>query len=439
MTSYGYVAPTGFTIMGWLKRTALPPATTFDALFCQQSQVVQNWGSFAQENGRQLYLGYSANGFLHLTAYKEDGTKVLDWTSADVRPEANDNAWHFFALRLASDKKAFTLWIDGDIVSVDGSGAANATCSAALDWRPGNINFGGSLSLQVGNFGHDLWSGSLAWLSIVPSPLSNNRVAEHYAAGSGGTIYYGDDEVRRLERIFDWASIPETARAYDAPVTTLQGVNLGNAATDSANATAQAANGILFADGAGRLTYHNRRRRYNRWVLATLAESLTAAPNVALTWQTDDTQVYNDIRGSRPDGASVRIQDKGSQAVYDRVTYQIDVTLTSDVELRNYCQWVLGRYSTDRVRLSAITLSAESSDIISYVAETAQLGDVIVLDELPPQAPGRTLTYTIEQKGIDMSLADGHFTVTLQLTPNDVNYVFQVGTGTVGDGAYVAF
>lgn len=446
MASYGYVTPDGFTILGWFNRTTIPPGTNAEGehLFVQYGQAPHNWSTLDQVNGRQLDMAYTSDSKLRLEVRNEkDGSLLLSWVSSDARPEVNDGNWHFFCCRLLSDKKTFDMWIDDELVTTaatDDDPGNPAVCSAVIDWwTPGILEFGGGIAFNDGNFGHDLWTGSLAYLAVIPAPLSDARIATYASIGQQGSVYAGDTEVKRLDRILDWAGIPEDARNYDAPLTTLEGFESGQGATDAVNSTAEAASGIVFADGQSRIVYQNRRRRYNRFNFATLAESLSSSVEVGMQFSTDDTQVYNDITATRPDGITLRIQDKASQGEYGRKTYEINASVTSDTELRNMASWVLNRYSHDRVRVQQCYLQAESSEIIQYIAETIQIGDVLVFDELTPNFPDTTLTYTVDAIAVSADFGAPSWQVQLTLTPNDLNYVFQVGVGTVGDGAYVAF
>src|SRR5262249_50827212 len=147
--------------------------------------------------------------------------------------------------------------------------------------------------------------------------LTDNRIFEHYTAGRGGTVYYGDNEVTRLNRIYDWATVPQQSRRFDVPVTVLQGIEVGGTGVgDAVKKTASDARGVVFADGQSRMVYQNRRHRYNRPVRKVFAESLISAPEMTVTFTTDDAYVFNDIRGSRPFGGSVRMVNALSKATY---------------------------------------------------------------------------------------------------------------------------
>lgn len=444
--SYGYVTPKGFTVLGWFMRTTAVPGTNSEGehLFVQYSQNPHNWSTLDQVNGRQIDMAYTSDGKLRLQVRKEsDGSLLLNWASADAHSEVNDSTWHFFACRMLADGKTFDMWIDDELQTPAASGSdpgAPAVASAAVDWYPGTFMFGGGIAIKDGNFGHDMWNGSLSYLAVFDVPLSNDRILVYEQNGSGeDLIYAGDSEVKRLDRILDWTGVPEYARSYDPPVTTLSGVQTGQGAMELLNDTAQSAAGLAFADGQSRIVYHNRHHRNNRYNFVTFAESLGSSVEVGMEFSTDDTQVYNDITGSRPDGVTLRIQDESSQAYYGRRTYEVSASITSDVELRNYCSWILSRYGYDRVRVEQAYLQAESSDLIQYAAECIQIGDVVTFDELTPNNPSTTLTYTIDAIGVEADPSAPSWQLQLGLTPNDLNYVFEVGNGTVGDGAHIAF
>jgi hypothetical protein len=72
------------------------------------------------------------------------------------------------------------------------------------------MSFGGSYTAALGNFGDLLYNGSLAYFAAWDTALSDSRILEHYTAGNGGTVFYGDDEVKRLGRILDYCNVPMT-------------------------------------------------------------------------------------------------------------------------------------------------------------------------------------------------------------------------------------
>lgn len=436
---YGYVSPkTGFTIELWFKRDTLP--TSFETLFNQRTQASVNWTVGGTNGiGRQLLVEMTTAGALSLQMVNESataGTTVSTWTDPSPGGYGNDNAWHHFALTMP--KYSGTQWS----IYLDGALYANGTASAALNWKPGVFTFGAQYASHVGDWGSYIWSNWLAYLAMWDEPITANRILEHYTAGSGGTVYYGDNEVERFHRIADWAEVPEQARQFEPALVELQGIQVAGAnALTSSQDTATAAGGILFADGQSRLVYHNRRHRYNRWNVLTFAESTDSAAEIGLTFTIDDANIYNDVRGDRPYGSTVRIVNDESKAAHGRKTYSFSIPVTTHDELRNAVSWISAQYANPAVRVSNIALRAESSDVIEWAATGGlTIGDHITLDELPPDAaPEVTMEFVVEKIAVAADIKNRRFTLGLELSPFHFQQVLQIGVSNLGDAYKIGY
>ena len=430
--SYGYVTPTGgFTIELWFNHVAIPTWT--EALINQQTEANPTWSSTPAVNGRHLLVYLDTTGALNVDWRNEAGTQLRLWTD-DTTSYANDSAWHFLALRMASDAKTWSLFLDGEAKTT------TTALATAIDWEPGVMSIGGAYAAHLGNFGEYLYKGGIAYVAVWNRELTTNRISEHYAAGNGGTVFYGDDEVTRLGRLYDYCGVPTNARRYDPAVTTLQGVQIAgqNGLTQIAD-TGENVGGLVFADGQAVMVYHNRRHRYNRPILTTLTERTASAPDVGMEFSTDDTKVYNDIRASRPYGGTARLRNLSSEYEYGRRVHEIKWAITSDDEMRNAGTWLAARYGEDRVRISGVTLSAESSDVIQELAETITIGDRIAFDDLPGNAPQIYMEFFVEGISVSANFKDETWSLGLELSPAELWDVFQVGVSTLGDGSRIAF
>jgi len=434
---FGYVTPaTGFTIEVWFKRDAVP--ANFETLINQRTQAAVNWVGSVNNVGRQLSIEINSSGALTISAVNEgatSGTTVISWNDPSPGGYANDNEWHHIAFRMGTNKIAWRIFIDG--VNYAGGNA-----SAALNWKPGMLTFGAQYAPHVGDFGSYIWSKWLAYPTVFEAPLTDNRIFEHYTAGAGGTVYYGDDEVTRLHRIADWAEVPEQARQFEDALVELQGIQVaGTNALTAYQDTATAASGLVFADGQSRLVYHNRRHRYNRWNVLTFAESTDSAPEIGLTFTIDDANIYNDVRGDRPFGSTVRIVNDISKAAHGRKTFSFSIPVTTHEELRNAVSWISSRYSEPLVRVSNISLRAESSDDIEWAATGGlTVGDHITFAELPAnEAPESTMEFVVEKIGIAVDIKNRVWTLNMELSPYTFQKVFQVGVSTLGDTYKIAY
>jgi len=435
--SFGYVTPTGgFTIEAWFKRDALPAAWV--TLWNQRTQAAVTWTGSVHLVGRQMALEVNPSGALALTLINEgttSGTTVLFWADPSPGGYGDDNQWHHVAVRIGTDKRTWTVFLDGEQY-------ATGLASAVLNWKPGILTFGAQYAPHVGDFGSYIWEKWLAYPVVYNKPLTNNRIFEHYTAGAGGTVYYGDDEVTRLTRIADWAEVPDQAREFEPALVELQGIQVdGTNALTAFQDTSAAASGTVYADGQSRLVYQNRRHRYNRWSVATLAESTDSAPEYGITFTIDDSNIYNDVRGERPFGSTVRLVDDISKAAHGRKTFSFSIPVTTHEELQNAVSWIAAQYRNPVVRVSEISLRAESSDLIEWVATGGvQLGDHIILDELPSSdAPEATMEFTVEKISADVDIKNRVWIAKLQLSPFSLNKVFRVGESTLGPTYKIAY
>jgi hypothetical protein len=206
-----------------------------------------------------------------------------------------------------------------------------------------------------------------------------------------------------------------------------------------ATETAKDSSGLVFADGQAVMVYHNKRHRYNSPIQVTLTEDTSAAPDVGMECATDDTKVYNDIRASRSYGGSARLRNKASMYEYGQKIYELELSITSDDEMRNAGTWVAERYGEDRLRVSGVTLSAESSDVIEALVATIKIGDRIAFDDLPENVPRNYMEFIVEGISVSADFKAQTWSLGLELSPAELWNVLQVGVSTLGDGSRIAF
>lgn len=431
--AYGYLTPLGgFVIEFWFNRTAIP--TYPEAIVSQQSQnPAVAWSADSSINGRQFIIYFDiTTGALTLEIRNTAGTIVGSFADSSGS-YSTDGEWHFVALRLEGDKKTYQLWIDSEIVY-------SAALSVALDWVPGVLAVGGTYAPHLSNFGKNLFNGGIAYFAAYNVVRSKARVVEHYTAGSGGSVFYGDDEVTRLQRLYTFAGVPINSQQFEEPVSNLQGLQVaGQNALEKTLATASDATGLVFADGQSVMVYQNRRHRYNRPILLTLTEETSSAPNIGMTFTTDDTKVYNDVRASRPNGGSARLRNRSSEFEYGPHVYDLTLAITSDEEMRNAGSWLAERYGEDKVRIEGVTLAAESSDLIEELVQLVSIGDRIAFDDLPDNAPHTYGEYVVEGISVNADFKAETWSIGLTLSPAELWDVMEVGVSTLGDGSRIAF
>jgi concanavalin A-like lectin/glucanase superfamily protein len=447
--SYGYVTvENGFTVEGWFWRNAVP-ATDWATLVSQHTQSNLNW--VAPDPGRQFWFGCApTSGALYLQNGHEGGGNNIIWTDPSPTGYQNDSQWHHWAVTLdKATRRTFSIFLDGELYHQE------TTPTTAVVWYAGMLTFGGTFQvirhgypsyvLTPGNVtgarGSFAWDQRLAYCAVTNRELTANRVFEHYTAGNGGTVYYGDDEVERLTRILDWSNVPRDNRYLEPAKTTLQGIKVASSnALQQAQKTTQDAGGYLFADGQASVHSHNRAHRYNRWSIAKLGEGSGSAPEIGMTFTTNQEYIYNDIRGDRPFGTRVRLDNDSSVRAYGRKIYEFDISVTDPDELYNAVTWILYRYGKDRVRVSGLEFACESSLALKDLAYSRiDIGDVITLTDLTSPAPKATIEFVVESVDINADFLNKKWTVTVGLSPHDVNQVFEIGKHKLGSELYVGY
>lgn len=430
--SFGYVTTTdGFYVESWILQNGA--AGRYCAIATQYTQADSTWGILGSTRGRQFWFGLNAAGALYLDVWGKDGVERITWT--DPAPvNIIDNAWHHVACRLGTDKRTFTVFVDGLPI-------ASTASAVDLVWDAGVLVFAGQYQPKFGSYGWGVWPGRMAYIAAKDAYISDNKVWDHYSSGNGGAVYYGDNEVMRINRVLDWADTPEQARQLDLPMVQLQGIEVTGAnALDKTQEAAEAATGYAFADGQTKIIYHNRRRRYNRYSVFTLAESLGTAIEAGVAFSIDDSWVYNDVRGDRPFGSNIRMLNQDSINAYGRKVYKITLPVTSHEELRNAVGWLLSKYKTDRLRVESVTIEASTSTSLHPAATgKIQIGDRITLDEQPSHAPQPTLEFTVEGLSVDIDFKEPHWKTTFNLSPAEYDRVFEIGVSALGAGDRIAY
>lgn len=436
--SKGYLTPEGgFTVECWFWRDA-PPVVDYAALFAQRDQAKVQWFHPAAvlAEGRHIWFGFApTTGAFHLSTINTGGTNELDYVDASPTGYEGDSQWHHVAVSLdAETRKTFTIYLDGEFYDSE-------TLGSEVSWNSGRFNIAGTWWPERGNLGQHAYDKRMAYFAIFDHQLTANRIQEHYTAGSGGTVYYADDEVERLNRIYEWAGVPENYRVSDAAVSELQGIQVADSnALTSAQETAEFAGGYVFANGQSAMVYHNRKHRYNQLASMIVQESSGSSPEVGIKFSTNEAFIFNDIRGERPFGGQVRLINQPSIDTHGRKVTSFKISITDPEELKNAVAWMLGRYGEDRVRISGATFSCATSQQLKKIAYGhLEIGDLLVIDELQDPAPVSRMEFIIEGIAVEADFLGKTWDVTLQLSPNELFRVFEIGTTALGSTDYIAY
>jgi hypothetical protein len=426
----------GWAVEAWFWASAPPPITTGRAqyIFSQDQQI-------SDVRRRQALVGIrGTTGFLCVrmdtTSTAGDTALAFDWVG---ETDVCDSSWHHVAVTMASDRRTCRIFLDGELVKT-------VRAPSTIRWTGGGVACFAGQRQDAPTYSYGFFNGRIAYCAFKDAFVPNSRIYEHYRAGSGGRVFYDEDEVTRMTRVLDWAETPREARALDPAVTRLMGFGAQGANNLQAlQEQAKDAGGYVYADGQGVVRYHNRRRRYNRLPVVILSEENGTGVEADLQFEADHTWIANDIRGHRPYGPSFRMENAQSRQEFGRRIHKVELNVIGNDELKNAMSWLLYRYSDQHVRVPQCSLLVENDDATLWPFATGaylDVGDKIQISGLPDNAPSETMEFFVEGISVDVE-AGSRWVTRYSLSPGDQDYVWQLDAtewwGALDDGAPLGY
>jgi hypothetical protein len=326
-------------------------------------------------------------------------TTTVTWTTADL----SDGDLH----HVTYSESTGTVYIDG--------------VSQGVQSRPFMFLL---RRLSVGSaFGANQWAGSVSHVSVHVGGHSATRVTAQYNAGSAG--FAGETADDRIARIAGYAGVDVLTEGTVFDPIASQGSG-NKTALAMAQEVAASESGRLFADREDGLVYQARDLRYG----STSALTLDAADCEQPVYADDDQFLVNRIDASRPNGATVRVEDVASQAKYFVYAKPPLLLLkTSDAAVVDAAQWIVNRYSDPQPRIQSIEVEGATLGTTTYRALLdLDISDVFTLTGLPSQAPASSALLVAE--GYQEIIGPEHHTWTFTTSPAVVDQVWQLDSAT---------
>lgn len=260
-----------------------------------------------------------------------------------------------------------------------------------------------------------LWQGSISNVALFPTVLSDNRIRDHYHAGSTG--FAGERSDQRFARWSRLAGLTNTTIELGGTVIGLQDSN-GQSVLQLLQAVAGAEQGRLDTSPATNgVLLQTRAHRYNQTAKFTVDASLV---NGDIAFTVDDALLVNDLTLTRPGGApsGVRARNRLSEANYGPYRQTDATILNTDAQLSDAATWKVGVYGTPVARVAAVTIDlytiGDQALITSILQATT--GDLFTITGLPLSAPATSVSLCVE--GISGTLGMSEWTVTFATSPS---------------------
>lgn len=290
-------------------------------------------------------------------------------------PVIVDELVHHIVIETVISTQVRTLWVDGVVADTD---------VATVGSGPLLIEFGGPSSAPVS--AEVLNEGVLAFAAYYDSAVGS-VIADRPTSGQPP-----ESSDARITRILALGEATGTTDLEPGILTNVPAQNLTGAKVWSAiQDVATAEGGAVFMDGSGALVLQNRTHR-------TLAAA--GDPVVTLAATDIDTDVVisadkqylqNKVDGSRLGGSTLpAVVNQDSIDLYDQYPESLNSLLvTTDTEVLDRINWQVGAYSTPMPRMSSVTIDLLTLDDDAKVEAllALELGDRILITDLPPQSP----------------------------------------------------
>jgi hypothetical protein len=365
--------------------------------------------ALTNNTGQQLRLDIDSTGKLEAKLITGDVTSYTLTSASNV----NDDSTHNVAIREVSTSSA-ALYLDGVSVATTGSHLRGATLSF-------------NRLLAGGNKAGSLLDGVVSHVAAFSTSLDATRVGVHASSGLDGMA--GERSDQRIGRIADYVGIPTADRQFDIGDSLVGGQNLqGRNPIDVMQEVTRTENGVLFINPAdGKLTFHNRSRRYNQAPALTLTASQISDD---LAFPADDAHMTNDMSVDVPDGAGARFLDQASIDEYGLYRDSVSVVAASGDDALQVAAWRVGSYGQPRTRTPSVTVRIPRlQDIAPSLVPTIlglTIGSKIRLSSLPAQAPASSVDVFVE--GWTEEITNVEWTITFNTSPADIWDVWQLGT-----------
>jgi hypothetical protein len=340
-------------------------------------------------NGRAI-CGLAEWNFEHQLTFLLDGSGVLaiEHTETGI-PVAtvttsstvlSDGAWH----HLVYDGSAKRVYIDG------------AAVGSTLPVSP----MSGLRTLHVGGYrGGRLWDGQIAHLAIheATGPCGLTYAGNYAAGATGCSGETADVRVQRLARYAGLGSVTIWGSTHDQVAS--QGP-AGSGVVARLREVEATESAKLFAerDYYG-LAYQSRDVRYNPDAGSEVfAIDYADLDTLGVQLADDDQKLVNQAEGSRPGGATQRVNAPSSVSAfgpYGPSGGVLNLLKTSDNSVLDALYWLVSRYANPEPELREVPIEAFTMPNYLDILD-AEISSYFSVYNLPAQAPTSEMRVTVE-------------------------------------------
>jgi len=334
-------APTTFALGCEFNTTTTPGA------FGATLTYSQGWALYIDSTG---HLNATGPGFAGLTG----GAAVVDGST------------HLAIVQGGGGTS--TLYLDGVAV------ASTATGSGTMQ---------GYTSVGATTGGGAPFTGTISHVAVWPSGLTAANVTAIYTAG--GASEYG---TVCLARLAGYAGVP--VGSLDTSLTNVpaQATN-GKSAFEAMLEVADAEFGLVFVDGSGSLTFHNRNRVAVKTVPDLILDRQWVTPDVQPVL--DDQRIINYVEVTAEGTGSLQlVRDTPSETTHGRYPDSRSYLVRTDSEALSRANWIIGNFAEPTPRYGTLTINlyGMTASMANAVLGALDLNCWLRVTSLASQNPG---------------------------------------------------
>lgn len=341
----------------------------------------------------------------------------------------DNSAWHAFGISVDAAGN-YTVMIDAATV---GTGT-----NAALAGIPIGIQVGNPRGDPVSGLGDDVgFAGSLAHAILFNSVLT---AASLNTIGQAGlTAFTGESGTARITRTAGYASLP--LGTLDPSLTNVAFTDIAGTSAAAALRDVTAAEvGLLYVDGSGNLTFHNR----NRAPLKTAPDIIIPAEalDVGTTFVTDMQGVFNYYEATAVgsgNGAQVArntVSELGNGTAanpgHGRYPGSAQYLVQTDQEALDRANWIVTVHAEPQPRVGTLEIDgfAQTPDLQADL-HALEPDAWVRITGLPAQTPGGT-TADLMVQGFAERLSNTEWKISANVVAREMFRAWILGDATYG-------
>lgn len=321
------------------------------------------------------------------------GAGVLEG-AVTTGPSIDDGLTHDVAL--VHDGVNEIMYLDGVVVDFNADASPDVFGSVAV---------GASLS------------GVIAHVAVYDRALFPDEIARQALVILQGAV--GERTDQRVTRILQWLGlgVAEVATDTGAESMTWQQTS-GQSAVDALRECESTEGGVLFDGRNGRVTFHNRSRRYTATPAATLD---MASQHVGSDFapKLDRSALTNDVTVENPTtGQQARLTSAESVDEYGVASSSARSLATTSGALEQKASWLVASYAEPRTRVPSLTVDVLAHQGLTPSAQTLlglDVGSLLAVTNAPTQADTTDQSYFVE--GYTETIGPESYEITFNLSP----------------------